>query len=193
MSVNILCSADPSVKAKAQISLYASWGNSVLKMQHSTTRQEKQKILSSLKQKMLISLCANELSLSIKNSEILTNDADSSHWLWLESSHSVKNVIHVESPFFPTWFESNWSHDKSWLDSSYKQRLFEARPKLQLRKPDPTVHVRLLAQLSHALVTGVAKLRLASRMRLFEPLHAALWAFRKIIYLFFMFCFYCKV
>jgi len=39
--------------------------------------------------------------------------------------------------------------------------------------------------------TGVAKLRLASRMRHFEHLHAALWAFRIIIYLFFYF--YCKV
>jgi len=33
---------------------------------------------------------------------------------------------------------------------------------------------------------------LASRMQLFKPVHAALWAFRKIIYLFFIFYFYCK-
>jgi len=35
--------------------------------------------------------------------------------------------------------------------------------------------------------TGVAKLRL------FEPLHAVVWAFRKIIYLFFIIYFYCEV
>ena len=40
---------------------------------------------------------------------------------------------------------------------------------------------------------GVAKLRLASRMWHFEPLHAALWAFQKIMYLFFIFYFYCKL
>jgi len=39
------------------------------------------------------------------------------------------------------------------------------------------------------LTPGVVKLRLASRMQLFEPLHAALRAFRKIIYLYF----YCKM
>ena len=41
-------------------------------------------------------------------------------------------------------------------------------------------------------MAGVAKLWLASRMRLFEPLHAALWSFRKIISLFFIFYFYYK-
>ena len=34
---------DPSVKAKSQVCLYASWGHLILKMQHSTTRQSKQK------------------------------------------------------------------------------------------------------------------------------------------------------
>jgi len=33
----------PSVKAKSQVSLYASWGNLNFKMQHSTTRQAEQK------------------------------------------------------------------------------------------------------------------------------------------------------
>ena len=42
----------------------------------------------------------------------------SSHWLWLESSHSVKNVTRVESPFFSTWLESSPSHQKSWLEPS---------------------------------------------------------------------------
>ena len=48
----------------------------------------------------------------------------SSHWLWLESSHFVKNVTRVESPFFSTWFESSPSHHKSWLESSH---WFESR------------------------------------------------------------------
>jgi len=39
----------------------------------------------------------------------------SSHWLWLESSHSVKNVTSVEFPFFSTWLEWSRSHQKSWL------------------------------------------------------------------------------
>jgi len=41
--------------------------------------------------------------------------------------------------------------------------------------------------------SGAAKLRLASRMRLFELFLATLWAFRKVAYLFFIFYFYCKV
>jgi len=40
-----------------------------------------------------------------------------------------------------------------------------------------------------SLSPRVAKLRLASRMWLFEPLHPALWAFRKFIYLFVIFHF----
>ena len=40
---------------------------------------------------------------------------------------------------------------------------------------------------------GTAKLPLASRMLFFETLHAAIRAFRKSIYLFFIFYFYCKV
>jgi len=49
----------------------------------------------------------------------------SSHWLWLESSHSVKNVSRVESPFYSTcrviesWLESSPNHQKSWLESRY--------------------------------------------------------------------------
>ena len=40
---------------------------------------------------------------------------------------------------------------------------------------------------NRVFITEVAKLRL------FEPLHSALWAFRKIPYLFFIIYFYCKV
>ena len=42
------------------------------------------------------------------------NDSVSSHWLWLESSHSVKNVTRVEWPRIMTWVGS--SH---WLESRY--------------------------------------------------------------------------
>jgi len=44
----MLCPADPSVKAKFQVFLYASWGNLILKMQHSTTRQAKEKISANI-------------------------------------------------------------------------------------------------------------------------------------------------
>ena len=47
------------------------------------------------------------------------NDSDSSHWLCVESSHSVKNVTRVDSPFFSTWLEPNPSQQKSWLQSSH--------------------------------------------------------------------------
>ena len=41
------------------------------------------------------------------------------HWLWLESSHSVKNATRVESLSFSRWLESSQSHQKSWLESSH--------------------------------------------------------------------------
>ena len=43
-----------------------------------------------------------------------------SDWVWLESSHSMKNVTQVEPPFFSTWLES--SHQKPWLESRYHWR-----------------------------------------------------------------------
>ena len=48
-----------------------------------------------------------------------------------------------------------------------------------------TAHCLLLL-VSSMLYAGVAKLRLASRMRFFEPLYAALCTYRKIIYLFYI-------
>ena len=39
-----------------------------------------------------------------------------SHLLWFESSHFVKNVIRVELTSFSTWLESNWNHQKWWLE-----------------------------------------------------------------------------
>ena len=72
---------------------------------------------SSLKQEMLISLCAHKLGLSIRGSDFIKITRVSSRWLWLESSHSVKNVTRVESPSFSTWLESSPSHRKSWIES----------------------------------------------------------------------------
>ena len=45
---SILCTTDPSVKAKSQVSLYASLGNLIVKIQHSTRRQAKKKICANL-------------------------------------------------------------------------------------------------------------------------------------------------
>jgi len=41
----------------------------------------------------------------------------SSHWLWLESSHYVKNVTRVESTQHFSQRDSSSSHQKSWLDT----------------------------------------------------------------------------
>ena len=49
----------------------------------------------------------------------MTLNRVSSHWLWLESIHSVINVTRVESPFFSTWLVSSPSHQKSWLEPRY--------------------------------------------------------------------------
>jgi len=47
--VSIHCApTDPSVKAKSQVCLYANWVHLILKVQHSTTRQSKQKIFPNL-------------------------------------------------------------------------------------------------------------------------------------------------
>jgi len=48
----------------------------------------------------------------------------SSHWLWHESSHSVKNVTRVESPSFSTWLrrvQVTKNRDSNhWLCSRYQ-------------------------------------------------------------------------
>jgi len=36
-------------------------------------------------------------------------------------------------------------------------------------------------------------IKVMAKLRLFELLHAALWAFRKIIYIFVLFFYYCKI
>jgi len=111
-----LCPADPSVKAKSQVSLYASWGHLILKMQHSTTTQAKQKIYANLdhhwsKKRSYLCVQTNWVCPS-RTQRFCKNDSDSS----LESStvtrvkHSVKNVTRLES-----------SHHFSHRDSSRVQ------------------------------------------------------------------------
>ena len=111
---------------KIQVYLCASWGAWSLKC--NTERLDRQtdnlrQSWSSLKQKMLISLSAHEVGLSIRNTEFCKNDSDSSLGSLtvtrFESSHSVKKVTRVESPFFSTWLESSPSHQISLLESSH--------------------------------------------------------------------------
>ena len=77
------------------------------------------------------------------------NDSDSSHWLWPDSSHSVKIVTRVESQSFSTWLESSPSHQKSWIESSH---LLESRHHcwLNTKTPchicDPTHNIMLCTQ-----------------------------------------------
>jgi len=47
VSVNTLCSADPS-ESKVSGPQYTSWGHLILEMQHSMTRQAKQTIYTNL-------------------------------------------------------------------------------------------------------------------------------------------------
>jgi len=65
------------------------------------------------------SFVASELGLLIRLRDFAktTLTLISSHWLRLESSHSVKNVPRVASPLFSSWLESSPSHQKSWLES----------------------------------------------------------------------------
>ena len=160
MSVGILCSADPSVKAKSQVSLYASWGHLILKMQHRNTRQAKQKISANLDHhwsKKFSFFCVQTNWVCPSGPQIFCkNDSDSSRWLWLESSHSVKNVttflnvtlVESESPKSVTGVES--SH---WLESRYHWLLavgliisveLECLPTLS-----NLTHSRLLSQTVH--------------------------------------------
>jgi len=109
MSVGILCSADPSVKAKSQVSLYASWGCLILKMQHSTTRQTKQKICANLDHhwsKKCSFLCVQTKWVGLSGTQrFCKNDSDSSleslTVTRVESRHSVKNVTRVHLTLEP--------------------------------------------------------------------------------------------
>ena len=68
---------------------------------HSTTRQAKQKIPANLDNhwsKKCSFLCVQTNWVCLSGTQrFCKNDSDSSHWFWLESSHSVKNVTRVES------------------------------------------------------------------------------------------------
>jgi len=71
--INILCSADPSVKAKPEVYLCASWEFFSLKC--SITRLNRKNtqfgpIFITTVAKNAYFLCANKLGLSIRNSEI---------------------------------------------------------------------------------------------------------------------------
>ena len=132
---SILCPSVPSVKSKSQVYFCASYEYLTLRISHNTTWKSKQKICTNFdhyrtkEQKMIISLYANELGLSIRGSEILqkiTLTRVSSHWLWLNSVESFcekrdssrvaifLNVTRVESESQKSRLES--SH---WLESRY--------------------------------------------------------------------------
>jgi len=92
-------------------------------MQHSKTRQAKQKICANRNHhwsKTCSFLCVQTNWVCPSGTQrYCKNYSDSSHWLWLKSSHFVKNMTRVESPFFSTWLELSPSHHKSWLESSH--------------------------------------------------------------------------
>jgi len=73
-------------------------------MQHSATRQSKQKISPNLDNhwsKKSSFLCVQTNWVCPSGTQRFSkNDSDSSHWLWLESSHSVKNVTRAESSHY---------------------------------------------------------------------------------------------
>jgi len=104
---------------------FGKTSNLLYKMQHSTTRQAKQKISSSFDHhwnKTCSFLCVQTNWVWPWGTQrFCKNDSDSSleslTVTRIESSHFVKNVTRVESPFFSTWLES--SHQKSWLKSSH--------------------------------------------------------------------------
>jgi len=115
------------VKAKSQVSLYASWGNLILKMQHSTTRQAKQKISSNLDHhwsKKYSFLCVQRNWVYPSGTQrFCKNDSDSSFESLsvtrVESFCEKRNSSRIESPFYSAWLESSPSHQNSWLKSSH--------------------------------------------------------------------------
>jgi len=70
----------------------------------------------------------------------------SSHWLWLKSSDSVKNLTRVESPFFSTWLESSLSHQKPWLDIDSSHAIID---NLGSICPSERVHLKLAIKEKH--------------------------------------------
>jgi len=87
---------------------------------NTTRRQSKQKICASIDHhwstKISILFAQTNWVCQSDVWRFCENESDSSNWLWLESSHSVKNVTRLESNLhhFSTLLES--SNQKSWLD-----------------------------------------------------------------------------
>jgi len=99
------------MKAKSQVSLYASWGHLILKMHHSTTRQAKQKISTNhdhhWSKKCSFLYVQTNCVCPSETQRFCKNDSDSSHRLWLVSNRVI---------LCKTWLES--SHHFSQRDSS---------------------------------------------------------------------------
>jgi len=122
--VTRLCPAYLSVKAKSQVFLCASWENLILEMQHSTTRLAKEKISANLNHhssKKCLFLCVQTNWVCPSRAlRFCKNDSDSNHWLWPDSSNSVKKwLVSSRVTIFSMWLELNPSHQNSWLESSH--------------------------------------------------------------------------
>jgi len=112
------------VKEKSQVYLCASWG--VWSLQCSIERLDRQNrkfapilIITEAKNAHFFKCTRSRFVYQeLRDFVKMTLTRFSSNWRWLESSHSVKNVTRVESPFFSTWLEPRQSHQKSWLESS---------------------------------------------------------------------------
>jgi len=94
-------------------------------MQHSTTRQAEQKTCAKLdhhwSKNAHFFVCKRTgfVNQELRDFAKMTLTRRLSHWLWLESIDSVKNLTSVESPICSTWLKSSQSHQKSWLESRY--------------------------------------------------------------------------
>jgi len=100
-------------------------------MQRSTTRQAKQKISANLdhhwsKKRLFLCVQTNWVCPSgTQRFGKMTLTLVSSHWLWLDSSHSVKNVTRVESRHHFSQRDSSRirvtknRHSSRWLESRY--------------------------------------------------------------------------
>ena len=106
------------MKAKSQVFLYASWGNLILKMQHGTTRQAKQKISATLYHHW----SKNAYFFVCKRPEFIHQELKDFVKMTLtrvESFCEKRDSSQVGSLFFSTWLESGPSHQKSWVESSH--------------------------------------------------------------------------
>jgi len=109
-----LCPADPSVKAKSQVSLYVSWGHVILNMQYSTTGQAKQKISANLdyhwsKKKCSFLCVQTNWFCPSRTQRFYENDSDSclESLIVTRDESFCEKMTWVESPFFSTWLISS--------------------------------------------------------------------------------------